>query len=261
MSDVNFAPWTLKLFGTLRSRSSGSGLVAPSFASLSLNSFPSTPSWSFTHLKVVMAMRRRRRCAAFWKNGAFFTPIHPWSSQDCRWVVSPSMAYLESDIISIGWDIGTDATAIMMATISPTWFDCAGPGTLNDLLRGLPCPAQTPLPQVALLFPLFRQAPSVYREIFWQFGLRPTGGWRRAGRFDRRSGFMKTRNASARWLLQVIDGSKVIASLFCFAWRFLILHDGVRDRQSDGSSWPSGFHFGDIHCSFWRASIAHLWAL
>jgi len=45
------------------------------------------------------------------------------------------MAYLESDIISSGWDIGTEVTATMMAAISPTWFDCAGLGTLMDLLR------------------------------------------------------------------------------------------------------------------------------
>jgi len=61
ISEANLVPWTLKWLGTLRSISFSTGLVAPSFTSLSHCSFPSTLSWPFTHQKVVVAVCLCRR--------------------------------------------------------------------------------------------------------------------------------------------------------------------------------------------------------
>jgi len=77
VSDDIFAPWTLKLSRIFRSRTSGFGLAAPSLASWSLCLLPSTPLWPLTHWKAVVAVRRRSRYAALWKNWAFSMPIHP----------------------------------------------------------------------------------------------------------------------------------------------------------------------------------------
>src|SRR5260221_3989164 len=154
----------------LRSRSSGVGFAAPSFASLLACSFPSTPSWPLTHLKRVGAVRLRSRYAVFLNRGAFLTRIRPCFSHTGRCVVRPSIVYLESDIISRCWDSGTEATTISMAAISSTWFDWTLPGTFIALFRGLFGPAQIPPPQEAFLFPLFRQAPSVYIVIFYRKG-------------------------------------------------------------------------------------------
>ena len=77
VSDDIFAPWTLKLSGIFRSRSVGVRLAAPSFASWSHCLLPSMPLWPLTHWKVVVAVQRCSRYAAFWKNWAFSMPIHP----------------------------------------------------------------------------------------------------------------------------------------------------------------------------------------
>jgi hypothetical protein len=135
--------------------------LAPSLASRLLSSFPRTPSCPLTHWKSVVAMRLRSRNAALLKRGAFLMPIQPLFSQEGRCVVRPSMAYLESDIIVKGQNFGTDAAATMIAAISPTWFDCQGPGTRIEAFRSWLGPIQTPLPHRAFSCPLFMQAPSV----------------------------------------------------------------------------------------------------
>jgi hypothetical protein len=44
------------------------------------------------------------------------------------------MTYLESERIVIGQNGGVLERAWMMATISPTWLDWCGPGTLKAVL-------------------------------------------------------------------------------------------------------------------------------
>lgn len=151
--------------GISRDRMSASGLSAPSLARRSLSSFPSVPSCPLIHLKSVVAIRLRRTCAAYLKKSAFLIPIHPSFSHVGRWVVRPSMAYFESDIIVRGQNLGIDEAATMMAAISPTWLDCWVPGIRIEAFRTSLGPTQTPLPLRASSLPLFIQAPSVYIVI------------------------------------------------------------------------------------------------
>ena len=95
--------------------------------------------------------------------------------------------------------------------------------------------------------------------IFGQVGLRPARGPLRAGELDRRRGSTKTRKASARLLLQVSEGSKVIVPFDVLACRFMFLRIGVSERRSGGLLGPSGFHFGDIDLSFDSAVWAQSW--
>lgn len=53
-----------------------------------------------------------------------------------KWLVSPSMAYLESDRIVSGRNGGVMEMAWMIAAISPTWFDWWGPGIWKASLHG-----------------------------------------------------------------------------------------------------------------------------
>jgi hypothetical protein len=76
--------------------------------------------------------------------------------------VRPLIAYIESEIITRGMKLWAVEVALMMVTISPTWFDCASPGTRNAPFLASFGVNQIPLPQLAFLFPLCRQAPSVY---------------------------------------------------------------------------------------------------
>ena len=100
--EESFAPGTSKSIGIARSRGSGIRLFAPCFARALLPSFPQIPLWPLTHFMVVLADLYLIRWAAFLNRLAFFIPIQPSFSQDSRWVVSPSMTYLESVSILIG---------------------------------------------------------------------------------------------------------------------------------------------------------------
>ena len=121
--EANFAPWRSNSLGISRCRMSAFGLFVPSLARRSLSSFPWVPLWPLTHWKSVVTMRLRRRKAAHLNRSAFLTPIQPLSSQVCKCVVRPSMAYLESDIIVRGQNFGKESMATMMAASSPTWLD------------------------------------------------------------------------------------------------------------------------------------------
>lgn len=91
---------------------------------------------------------------AFLNRFACLMPIHPIFSQVLSFSVSPSMTYFESVIIVSGQNGGVASAAFMIATISPTWLDWWGPGTLIDLLRWSFGAYQIPLPQCAFIFPL-----------------------------------------------------------------------------------------------------------
>jgi hypothetical protein len=110
----------------------------------------------------VVAMRLRSRKAARLKRSAFLIPIQPLSSQVCRYVVRPSIAYLESDMIVRGQNFGKESMAAMMAAISPTWLDWWGPGMRNAAFFAWFGAIQMPLPHRASCFPLLLHAPSVY---------------------------------------------------------------------------------------------------
>jgi len=99
----SFAPWMSKSLGISRFRGSGVCLFAPCFASVLLPSLPWTLLCPFTHCRVVLADLYLIRWAAFLNNFAFFMPIYLSFSHDSRWVVSPSITYLESVIILTGW--------------------------------------------------------------------------------------------------------------------------------------------------------------
>ena len=60
-------------------------------------------------------------CAAFLKNGAFFTPIQPLSSHSLKYFVRPFMVYMESVMIFRGMNFGMvlAQAAFRTATTSP----------------------------------------------------------------------------------------------------------------------------------------------
>jgi len=101
--DGSFAPVMSNSSGISRFKGSGCCLFAPSFASALLPSLPWTPLCPFTHCRVVLADLYLIKCAAFLNSLAFFMPIHPSFSQVSRWVIKPSMTYLESVQILTGW--------------------------------------------------------------------------------------------------------------------------------------------------------------
>ena len=216
--------------GMVRSIKSLVSFMAPSFARRSLPSLPSIPSCPLTHLKVVGAVHLLRMWAAFWKSGAFFMPIHPLSSHVPRCVVSPLMAYIESVDISRGWNGGVAFIAVMIATISPVWFECVSPGTFMALFRPSSGPNHIPLPLRAFSLPLLKHAPSVKMVCCGCQSCVPGSWCLLAGLFDILSGLVKILKHSARLFLHVIDGSKVMASFVIWAillCSFLVL---VRER-------------------------------
>jgi hypothetical protein len=246
VSVISFAPCRFSSSGTSRSSTSLGGFSAPSFARQLLSSFPSTPLWPFVQRSDVVAILWQRRAVAFLKKGAFFIPIQPLFSHSSRFVVRPSITYFESVTIVSGCDFGTAATAIITATISPTWLDWALPGTHRAWLFGLLWLNHIPLPQVALVFPLFRHALSVYTVHSWHIGFLPILPLLFTGLVERWFGSMKILKHSARSSLHVIDGLKVIFSCLCLANSFLSLWLEVRDRLSCCSLWCPGLSLGRI---------------
>ena len=176
---ASLAPCKSNLVGAFKFLWSDSGSLAPSFASLSLPPLPldllcplihcrvvSPPSLPLDllcpliHCKVVVAVLRFRSAAAALKKGAFFIPIHPMSVQSLRCVVTPFITYFESVTIFGGQKDGTVFTSAMIMAISPTWFNCAIPGTLLALFLRSLFANHIPLPQCALSFLLLKHAPS-----------------------------------------------------------------------------------------------------
>ena len=92
---------------------------------------------------------------------AFGTFAQAESSWDSSESVRLCIAYLESVLI-VRLDIGGEiCSATTIAAISPVWLDCAGPGTWIALFRECLSVNQTPAPQVALCWLLWRQELSV----------------------------------------------------------------------------------------------------
>lgn len=83
------------------------------------------------------------------------------------------MMYLESVIIIKGQEAGIILAIFIMAAISPTWLDCAGPGTHMALLKLLSKLTLIPLPQYAFYFPLLKHPLSVYTFIVWSWRTSP----------------------------------------------------------------------------------------
>src|SRR3984957_14579560 len=141
-----FAPVRLKFSGRARSRCSIAGFIAPSAASLSASSFPSSPLWPLTHWKAVWLFLILSQAAVVLKSLWFVTPIQPLSSHSSRRSVSPSITYLELLLISRRTCVGVFFATCRTAYSSPVWLLWSGPGTLRALLPGSLCPYQTPLP-------------------------------------------------------------------------------------------------------------------
>ena len=117
--EVSLAPWMSKFVGMLRSSWSSMCLFAPSTASLMLSVWPGVPAFPVAHWKVVIANLHFRRKVAFLNMSALHIPIQPWSSQSCKCLVSPSITYMESVLISSGQKWCTSAIAMITATIFP----------------------------------------------------------------------------------------------------------------------------------------------
>jgi hypothetical protein len=169
------------------------------------------------------------------------------------------MTYFESVFIMIGWYFGAISAAAITAQISPTWFDCVFPGILSAAFLWLFSPNQIPLPHLASSFPLLKHAPSVYivtlgRSLSWM-----RAWWWVAGTLEILSGSVNILKHSARFVLLVIDGLKVISSFVSLAISFLAFHVAVSERLSIGGGLSSGFSFGVICCSLTNTSCAQAW--
>jgi len=100
---ASLAPLRSNSIGTFRSSTSGSCLFAPCLARQSLSSFPVVPLCPLIHWNIVQAGQYLNRCTAFLNSAAFFMLIQPSFSQFSRYVVNPSVTYLESIMILRGW--------------------------------------------------------------------------------------------------------------------------------------------------------------
>lgn len=156
------------------------------------------------------------------------------------------MTYLESVIIIRGQHVSIVVAALITAAISPTWFDCSGPGTRMALLNGLLGPTHIPLPQYVFAFPLLKQAPSVYAVTVWFARLVPGVYCLLTGVRDMRLGSVKMRKHSARSVLHAISGSKSVLSGCSSVNRLRVLRVGVRDILSRWEIPTRGFRTGAI---------------
>jgi hypothetical protein len=95
-------PCISKCAGTSRLTVVAMGSVAPLLASLSLSLFPLLPLCPLTHWRYVGVDHLLSRYAALWNHFLLLMPIQPMSSHFWRWMVSPSIAYLESVLIIRG---------------------------------------------------------------------------------------------------------------------------------------------------------------
>lgn len=124
------APCRLNLSGTERSIISSFGLFAPSFAKRSACSLPWWPLCPLTHINDVCADLFLRWYVVAFRYSLFSTFIQPLFSQSGKFFVSPSIAYLESVTIVIGMYGAVCCSAMSIAAISASWFDCLLPGIL-----------------------------------------------------------------------------------------------------------------------------------
>src|SRR5260221_6146867 len=257
VSVASLAPCRSNSTGMSRSRISTWSLFAPCLAKRSLSSFPMVPLCPLTHCRAVLAALFLIKCMAFLKRGAFFIAIHPSFSHVSRCVVSPSITYFESVMIFRGWRGSATFSAAITAAISPTWLDCASPGTRIAWFLWSPGPNHIPLPHLASFFPFFRHAPSVYTVISLDLGIGPCARYLLAGASVSLVGSVNTRKHSARSSLHVIVGSKVISLLSILAISFLIFLVLVRDSPSGGSCLV-GLYLGGIMSRRVCASVTHL---
>ena len=255
---ASLAPCRSNLTGIARSMWSGSGSRAPSLASLSLSSFPSAPLCPFTHWNDVVAVLCFRVATAALKMAAFFTPIHPMSSQFLRCVVRPLMMYFESVIILSGQKVGMALAAAITVNSLPTWFDCAFPSTHMALFRGSPFPNHIPLPHCVFSFPLLKHTPSVYIVTFWWHRFSPMVYMHIAGISQIRAGSVNTLKHLAMSVLQVMEGSNRISLSSFFTSSFLAFLHFVSDRLSWGSPSVLRLNFCVRSLILFRASVAHL---
>ena len=212
---------------------------------------------SFTHVKVVRADHLLSRKAAFWNRLAFFIPIQPQSSQFYRCFVSPSIVYLESIMISSGQKCCTPLiTTIIAATLS-TWFDCIFSGTLSAWFLGSSRPNHMPAPHLALAFPLWEHALSVYTFISSCLSLVPMSinlCTCLAADFSRSVNIWKH---SLILFLLVRVGSKIIDPPSSSAFLFCSFLQWVRDSPLFLRLPCSRFSFGIIRWILFSASIVH----
>jgi len=117
---ASLAPCMSNSLGISRLSVSGICLFMPSLVSWLLSLFSGVLLWPFVHWNVVLAVQSLGRCAAFLNSLSFFMLIHLSSSQVFRLVVRPSMTYLESVIIFIGWYGAVAAVTVTTAASSPT---------------------------------------------------------------------------------------------------------------------------------------------
>ena len=149
----------------------------------------------------------------------------------------------------------------MTAHISPIWFDYAFSGTFRAVFLLSFWPNQMPLPLLASSLPLLKHAPSVYTVI----GGSPIScGWvwcRVAGEFEILPGSVKILKHSARFVLLVIVGLKVMSWFVLHAVSLSVFLVAVSERLSFGGGLASGFSFGAINCSLIDTSVAQAWGL
>src|ERR1700722_3551578 len=254
-----FAPVRLKFSGRARSRCSIAGFIAPSAASLSASSFPSSPLWPLTHWKAVWLFLILSQAAVVLKSLWFVTPIQPLSSHSSRRSVSPSITYLESLLISRGTCVGVFFATCRTAYSSPVWLLWSGPGTLRALLPGSLCPYQTPLPAWAFSSPFFMQEPSVYTITVFGFSAWFGLGLLNAGRWLLAPGWV---NILIVWLMLscVTQGSKTMGPPFSCTSLFLCFLLGVRSSPSGTVLWR-GFHLGYSVSRIFPAILLHLCGL
>ena len=82
------------------------------------------------------AALRRSWYAAAWNHFLLAMPVHPLSSQSLRFLVSPSITYLESETQRSGVTGSASCRATMRAASSPVWLDCSSPGILIARFSG-----------------------------------------------------------------------------------------------------------------------------
>lgn len=140
----------------------GCCLDIPNVANLSAASLPMLLACPLVHLRVVFPFRARRRSMASENHSLLLIPVHPWSSQFVRLVVSPLMAYIESETICTFASGTVWSMAWIIAYISPIWFVWFVPGTRRARFRGSFSLKYIPLPAFALIDLLLVHPPSVY---------------------------------------------------------------------------------------------------
>jgi hypothetical protein len=181
---------------------------------------------------------------------------HPWSSHSLRCLVSPLIAYMESDLIDRARSRGVDLIACRIAYSSPDWLDWEGPGTLRLAFLGLFSPNQTPLPACARESPLLKHEPSVYASISGSVNSMVLGALEvRLG--DRGVYAVKMRKQLVKEV-SMSNGSRVYVVVLVFG---LVLGPTSLGRgfvKNSGGWVVSGFHFSLMELRRVAALSMHL---